>query len=174
MSTQASEQIVAAQKAGLEAMFGFFETAMPGMERLLELNVQAVKTSVSEDRAVALEALNAKDLQAWVELTLRQAQANKEKVQAYWRHVSEIAMETGSELVAESQKHVNEYVRETGVVIDGLSSAAPVRGDAFFAFWTTGFEAARDMASAAAEQGRAAAKDAAEVIDKAGNRIYAR
>src|SRR5690349_24035512 len=118
MSTQASEQFVAAQKAGLEAVFGFFETAMPGMERLLELNVQAVKASVSEDRAVALEALNAKDLQSLVELTLRQAQANKEKVQAYWRHVGEIAMKTSSELVAQSQKHVDEYVRETGVVID--------------------------------------------------------
>jgi phasin family protein len=172
MNTQASEQFVAAQKAGLEALFGFFETAIPGVERLLELNVQAVKTSASESRAIALEALEAKDLQFLTELTLKQVQANKEKVQAYWRHASEIATTTNSDLIAEGQKHVNEYIRETGVIIDGLSKTTPIQGDVFVAFWTKGFEAARDLASAAAEQGRAAAKDAAEVIDKAGNRVY--
>lgn len=106
--------------------------------------------------------------------TAADAKANKEKVQAYWRHVNEIAMATNSELVAESQKHVSEYVRDTGVVIDGLSKTAPVRGDVLFAFWTKGFEAARDFANAAAEQGRAAANEAAEVIDKAGNRVHGR
>ena len=67
MNTQAPEQIVAAQKVGVEALYGFFNTALEGYEKLAALNLQAAKASILENEAVASEALarSAKDPQSF-------------------------------------------------------------------------------------------------------------
>jgi Phasin protein len=63
MNTRLPEQIVAAQKVGLETLYGFFNTAFEGYEKLIALNLQAAKASILENEAVASEALafSAKD-----------------------------------------------------------------------------------------------------------------
>jgi hypothetical protein len=55
MNTQVPEQIVAAQKVGVEALYGFFNTAFEVYEKLVALNLQAAKASILENEAVASE-----------------------------------------------------------------------------------------------------------------------
>jgi hypothetical protein len=63
MNTRLPEQIVAAQKVGLETLYGFLNTAFEGYEKLIALNLQAAKASILENEAVASEApaFSAKD-----------------------------------------------------------------------------------------------------------------
>ena len=172
MNTQAPEQIVAAQKVGVEALYGFFNTALEGYEKLVALNLQAAKASILENEAVASEALarSAKDPQSFFELQSQQSQATT-KAQAYWHHVNEIATETRSQLLASSEKLVSEYVRETQMVIDSLAKNPPAGSEAMTAFWSKGFGAMWDAGKALHEQTKAAAKDAVDVIDKAGKPV---
>ena len=171
MNTQAPEQIVAAQKVGVEALYGLFNTALEGYEKLAALNLQAAKASILENEAVASEALarSAKDPQSFFELQSQQSQATT-KAQAYWHHVNEIATETRSQLLASSEKLVSEYVRETQVLINSLANNTPVASEAT-AFWSKGFGAMWDAGKALHEQTKAAAKDAVDVIDKAGKPV---
>jgi hypothetical protein len=43
-----AEQIVAAQKANIETLFGLTQKAFEGVEKLVELNVQATKAALAE------------------------------------------------------------------------------------------------------------------------------
>src|ERR1700681_3479811 len=100
MSTVSPEQYVAAQKAGVTALYGVLESGFRGFEKLANLNLQAAKATVTEHEAVASEAVAKQSPQAFLELQTRQAQASVEKVQAYWRHVNEIVTETRNEVLA--------------------------------------------------------------------------
>jgi phasin family protein len=173
MNTQVPEQIVAAQKVGVEALYGFFNTAFEGFEKLVALNLQAAKASILENEAVASEAFarSAKDPQSFFELQSRQSQATTKKAQAYWHHVNEIATETRSQLLASSEKLVSEYVHETQMVIDSLANSPPAGSEAITAFWSKGFGAMWEAGNALHQQTKAAAKEAVDVIDKAGKPV---
>jgi phasin family protein len=174
MIAQVPEQFVAAQKSGIDALFGFLNAAYPGAEKLVDLNVQAAKASLAENHAVLSEAVSAKDPQALLELQRRQTALTNEKAQAYWRHVNEIVTETRSQLLAQSQKQVSEYVRETQALADNLGKNTPMQSGTFAAFWSKSFEAMRDAGAAFQQQTMGATKEAVEVVDKAGKVVTAR
>jgi hypothetical protein len=109
----------------------------------------------------------AKDPKSFFELQSQQSQATTEKAQAYWQHVSEIATETRSHLVASSEKLVGEYVRGTQTVIDSLAENAPTGSEAMTAFWSKGFGAVWEAGNAWQAQTKTVAQEAADVIDKA-------
>jgi phasin family protein len=171
MNTQVPEQLVTAQKASFEALYGLANTAFEGFEKLVELNVQATKASIAENQAVASEAVSAKESQSLFELQSRRSQATTQEAQAYWRHVNEIVTETRSQLVASSEKLVSEYVRQTQAVIDSLAKNSPAGGETLAAFWSKGFGMMRDAGNASYEQVKAAAQEAAEVVDKEGKPV---
>ena len=57
------EQLIAAQKSQLEALFALSGKAVDGFERIVELNLQTLKTAMHESSEAALAALSVKDLQ---------------------------------------------------------------------------------------------------------------
>jgi phasin family protein len=173
MNTQAPEQVVAAQKVAVGALYGFCNTAFEGYEKLVALNLEAAKASILENEVVASEALarSAKEPQSFFELQSRQSQATTKKAQAYWHHVNEIATETRSQLLASTEKLVSEYVRETQTAIDRLAKTPSTGSEAMTAFWSKGFGAMWDAGNAWHEQTKAVAREAADVIDKAGKPV---
>eukprot|EP01041_Mallomonas_annulata_P030808 gene30809-53018_t len=48
MNMLTAEQVLASQKASLETLFGLTHKAFEGVEKLVELNVQASKAALSE------------------------------------------------------------------------------------------------------------------------------
>ena len=58
-----ADQILAAQKANLETLFGLTTKAFEGVEKLVELNVTASKAALSEAATTAQAALSVKDAQ---------------------------------------------------------------------------------------------------------------
>jgi phasin family protein len=171
MSTVSPEQYVAAQKAGVTALYGVLESGFRCFEKLANLNLQAAKATLTEHEAVASEAVAKQSPQALFELQTRQAQASVEKVQGYWRHVNEIVSETRNELLAAGEKHVSDYARESQAFFDNLVKNAPAGSEAFISLWKTGFGAARDASASSFEQAKSATKQAMEVIDKAGKTV---
>lgn len=75
------------------------------MEKVLALNLAAVKASTDESAAVAKQLLAAKDLQEFIALVMAQSKLSTEKAQSYDCHLAEIASSTNSELskVVEAQ-----------------------------------------------------------------------
>ncbi|MBU6258729.1 MAG: TIGR01841 family phasin, partial [Burkholderiales bacterium] len=63
MTTFTAEQFLAAQKANVETLFGLTNKAFEGIEKLVELNLQVAKTSLTEAAETTQAALSVKDAQ---------------------------------------------------------------------------------------------------------------
>ena len=63
MSFLTAEQVIAANKANVETLFGLTNKAFEGVEKLIELNTQVAKTAMSEAAATIQAVLSVKDAQ---------------------------------------------------------------------------------------------------------------
>ena len=63
MTLLTPEQFAAAQKANFETLFGLTNKAFEGVEKLVELNLQVVKSTLAESQENAQRALSVKDAQ---------------------------------------------------------------------------------------------------------------
>ncbi|MBB5414299.1 phasin family protein [Paraburkholderia sp. CNPSo 3155] len=96
-------------------------------ERLFELNRTAVKTSIDEQCVVALKALEERSpLGAW-RLQASYVFAGSAKAVAYWRHASEILLDSFADAVSDAEHRVNRgFLVMTGAMEDasvGLGSS---------------------------------------------------
>ncbi|HEY3046800.1 MAG TPA: phasin family protein [Polaromonas sp.] len=111
-----AEQILAAQKANIETLFGLTNKAFEGVEKLVELKVTASKAALSEAASHTQALLSVKDAQELLALQTGLIQPLAEKTAAYSHHLYEIASGTGAEFgkafeaeVAEVQKRFAEF-----------------------------------------------------------------
>jgi phasin family protein len=75
------------------------------------LNVQTVKTSLSEQRALADTALSARSLSEVIGLQSQLLSAAIKKTFAYWQHVEDIAIETRYGWFTAVQEHLGSSLR---------------------------------------------------------------
>ncbi|MDP9648760.1 phasin family protein [Paraburkholderia caledonica] len=84
--------------------------AVAGLEKVVELNMQTVKTSLSEQRALVDAALSSVSLDQVIDLQFQQVPAAMKKTCAYWGHVEDIAVDTHNELAGVLQDSVSSYL----------------------------------------------------------------
>jgi phasin family protein len=92
-------------ETAVETAFSCANEVFAGIERVVELNVQTVKTSLSEQRALGDAVLSAQSISELVDLQSQRFPAAVTKTVAYWRHVGDIAVQTRNELFSTMQEH---------------------------------------------------------------------
>jgi phasin family protein len=125
MSLLTPEQFVAAQKANLETLFGLTGKAFEGVEKLVELNLQAVRSNITEGQEHAQRLLSAKDVQEVLALNASYAQPAAEKLLSYGRHVYEIASATQAEFARVAEAHYEDQNRKVQSLVDNVVKNAP-------------------------------------------------
>ena len=164
MSTPA-EQFSSAAKANFEANLALFTDftakAFSGVEKLVELNVTAVKASFEDSNATTKKLFSAKDPQEFLSLSLAQTQPNTEKAIAYSRHLANIASSTKAEFTKTADAQVAETKRKVMELFDQVSKSAPAGSESAMAFVTT----AIGNATAGYEQFTKSAKQAMDTIE---------
>jgi phasin family protein len=130
MSLLSPEQIAAKQKDNLENSLGLVGTAFEGYRKLVELNLQAFKSSLIEAQRTVREALSAKDPQELIALQTRLMQPSADKIQSYNRNVFAIVAATQSEVaeVAETQYEAHNHQVQT--LVESLGRSAPAGSEA--------------------------------------------
>ena len=73
------EQMVAAQKASIDTLFGLSHKAFESVEKLIELNLQVARTSLAEASETAQAVLSIKDAQELLSLQTSLLQPAAEK-----------------------------------------------------------------------------------------------
>lgn len=117
------EQLAAAAKAHFETQYKLLNTlttkAFEGMEQIIELNVDAAKSSVADASAAAGEMTAAKDPQALAAAAAGRLQPNAEKLAEYQQRLAEIGenvyssfTQAAEEQIAESRRKLAELVAE--------------------------------------------------------------
>lgn len=123
------EQFAAANKANLDALVELARKSFEGVEKLVELNLQAVRAAMGDSVEQSKALLAAKDPQALAALQADLVQPAAEKATAYGRQIYDIATSTQSEVskLVESQM-VAAQEKILGLV-DAAVKNAPAGGE---------------------------------------------
>ena len=123
------DQFSAATKANFEAQLALIANltgkAFESVEKLVELNLTAAKSSLEETALNARQLLSAKDAQEFLTLSAAQAKPNAEKALAYGRHVAGIASSAQAEFTRVAESQISETGRKVSALVDDVSKNAP-------------------------------------------------
>ena len=156
-----AEQLMAAQKANVETLFGLTSKAFEGVEKLVELNLQMAKTALGEAGDTARAALSVKDAQELVALQASLLQPTAEKAAAYSRHVYDIAAATNAEVTKAVEAQLGDAQKQFMGLVDSASKNAPAGSENAVALMRSAVSAANN----AFESVQKAAKQATEVAE---------
>jgi len=156
-----ADQILAAQKANLETLFGLTTKAFEGVEKLVELNVTASKAALAEAQSTAQAALSVKDAQELLTLQASLFQPLAEKTAAYSRHLYDIAQGTGSEFSKAFEAKATEAQQAFVGLVDSASKNAPAGSETAVAVLKSAVAAANN----AFESVQKAVKQASDVAE---------
>jgi len=155
------EQFVNTQKTNIDILYGLSSKAFEGVEKLVELNISAAKTAMTEAARSTRLALSAKDPQELVALQTSLLQPAAEKAAAYGRHVYEIAASTGAEVSRVAEGQAAEAQARFMAIVDTAVKNAPAGTENGVALIKSAVAAANN----AIETAQKAAKQAAEVAE---------
>jgi phasin family protein len=119
------EQFAAANKAQFDTLFGLTNKAFEGFEKLLELNLQVVKSTLAESQENAQRVLSVKDAQELLALQANLAQPVAEKALSYGRHLYEIASSTQAEFARVAEAQFEDQNRKTQTLVENVAKNAP-------------------------------------------------
>lgn len=156
-----AEQLLAAQKANVETLFGLTNKAFEGVEKLVELNLQVARTALSEAAENTAAALSVKDAQELVALQAGLLQPVAEKAAAYNRHVYDIAAATNAEVVKVAEAKIAEGQSAFMNLVDTAVKNAPAGSENAVTLVKSALAAANN----AYESVHKAAKQAADVAE---------
>ena len=156
-----AEQIVAAQKANLETLFGLTQKAFEGVEKLVELNIQASKAALAESASHTQAVLSVKDAQELLALQAGLMQPLAEKTAAYSRHLYDVAPPTGADSPRPAEAQAPDPQPRLRAVIDNAPKKPPAGSETAVAVVKSAVSAANN----AMESVQKAVKQATEMAE---------
>jgi phasin family protein len=151
-----AEQMIATNKANVEALEGAVNQAYSGMEKLVELNLAAAKAAMGESFGHLKAVMSAKDPQELMALQTSFLQPLGAKSMAYFQHVQSIATEGQSDFTAQFDAQMAEAKKAFGASIEQMTKNAPAGSEAAVA----AFQSAMNNGQKAVESAQAAIKKA--------------
>ena len=156
-----AEQFTSTNKANFETLLGLTNKAFEGVEKLVELNLQVVKTSLDEAAETSLAALSIKDPQALYALQAGALQPAAEKAAAYGRQVYEIATSTKADFDKVAAETAAGAQSSFIAAFDAATKNAPAGTENGVALWKSAVATANN----AIESLQKAAKQATDVAE---------
>ena len=156
-----AEQVVAANKANVETLFGLTNKAFEGVEKLVELNLQVAKAALSEAAEGTKAALSVKDAQELLALQAGLLQPSAEKAVAYGRHLYDIAASTNAEVTKVAESQMADLQKKFMASVDSAIKNAPAGTENAVSLVKSAMAAANN----AYESVQKAAKQAADIAD---------
>ena len=161
MTVLTVEQMVAAQKANIETLFGLTNKAFEGVEKIVELNMTASKAALSEVAGHTQTVLSVKDVQELIALQSGLLQPLAEKTAAYSRHLYDIASSTNAEFTKAAEGQAADAQSKFASMVDNAVKNAPAGSEAAVAILKSSVSAA----ASALESVQKAVKQATEVVE---------
>ena len=156
-----AEQIMASHKANIETLFGLTHKAFEGVEKLVELNVQATKAALAETANNAQAVMGVKDAQELLALQARMVQPLAEKTAAYSRHLYDITQSAGADISKTLEGQTAEAQKKMADLIESATQNAPAGSEAA----VTMMKSAMTAANTAFESVQKAVKQAGEMAE---------
>ena len=156
------DQVVASQKASIDTLFGLTHKAFEGMDKLVELNVQASKAALAETANHTQAVMGVKDAQELLALQASLMQPLAEKAAAYSRHLYDIASGTTAEFSKAVESHTADVQAKFVNLVDSAAKNAPAGSETAVALMkgtvsaaTNAFESVQKAVKQAADMAEA-------------------
>lgn len=178
---QTPEQLVAINKANLEAAIKFAGVALQGAERMLDLQLKAARSALADSVENAKTIAAVKDLQQLAALKDTMAQPTIEKATAYAKSVYDVATATQAEFGKLVEEQVAEFNKQVVAALDKMVKTAPAGSEVGIATLKSAIAAvnasyenlskvAKQFTEVTQSNFEAVAKQAAEGVKKAGKK----
>jgi phasin family protein len=122
---QAPEQLLALNKANLEAAVRFAGIALEGAERMLELQLKTAKSAFADGVQQAKALTEIKDVQEFAQLKNTMAQPTLDKATSYVKSIYDVAAATQSEINKLVEEQVAEFNKQVVTSLDKAVKSAP-------------------------------------------------
>ncbi len=164
-----AEQVLASHKANIETLFGLTHKAFEGVEKLVELNVQATKAALAETANHTQAVLGVKDAQELMALQAGLVQPLAEKTAAYSRHLYDIASAAGADIGKNFEAQTAEAQKKFVGLVDNAAKNAPAGSETAVAVLKSAVAAANN----AFESVQKAVKQASDIAEANFNTVAA-
>jgi phasin family protein len=144
-----------------QVLFGLTQKAFEGVEKLVELNVQASKAALSESANHTQAMLSVKDAQELMALQAGLMQPLADKAAAYSRHLYDIANGTTAEFSKAVETQTAEMQSKFAGMVDNATQNAPAGSETAVAMMKNAVAAANH----AYETVQKAVKQASEMAE---------
>lgn len=176
--TATTEQFVATNQAHLQTLEGLTTQAFAGVEKLVELNMQASKALLGESFSHAQAALAAKTPQEFLALQAASMKPLAEKSAAFFQHLQAIASDSSAEFAKTLEAKTAEAQNAFSSALENLVQHAPAGTESAVAAFKSALTAGQNAAltaqasakkavEAAQSNFTAAATQAADAVKKA-------
>lgn len=159
------DQISVATKANLEANFALCTSltnkTLESIEKLIKLNLAAVKASMEESSVATKQIFAAKDPQELITLISAQTKPNFDKALAYGSHLAGIASSTQAEFTKAAETQIAEASRKVNELVEEVAKKAPAGSEGMIAI----VKSALGNASTSYEQLTKTTKQAVEALE---------
>ncbi|MGC9162662.1 MAG: TIGR01841 family phasin [Thiomonas sp.] len=163
------EQFTAAQKSQFAAFFDMASKSMDHMEKLLDLNMQAMKTSLQESAEHTMALLSVKDMQELANLQSSWMQPMAEKMLSYTRHAYEIASGAQAEMAKIAEAQFAESHKKFMDLAETAAKNAPAGSETAVAMMKSALNAANNAYDSMQKVTRQAAEAVEANIDAVTN-----
>ncbi|WP_296443019.1 phasin family protein [Rhodoferax sp. UBA5149] len=153
-----AEQLIATNKANLQALQALTTQAFAGIEKLVELNLAASRATLGDSFSHAQAVLGAKDAQELLALQSAVFKPFAEKSAAYVQHVQTIVTGSSAEFTKAVEAKTAEAQKAFSGVVENLAKNAPAGSETALA----AFKSALTAGQNAVESAQTSAKKAVE------------
>src|SRR4051794_3864362 len=122
---QAPEQLIALNKANVEAALRFYGVALEGAERLIDLQIKTAKSALSDGFESARVLASVRDVEQFAALKDTLVQPSVEKATAYAKQVYDVATATHADLSKLVEEQVTEFNKQVISALDQIVKSAP-------------------------------------------------
>lgn len=152
-----AEQVLAANKAQVETLFGLTGKAFEGMEKLVSLNLATAKALLTDTAGQAQTVLGAKDPQELLALQTTLLQPLGEKAVSYGREAYDIAAATGAEFGKAFEAQFAEAQKKFLDMVDSTAQNAPAGSETAVALMKSAVATANSVLETAQKSAKQAA-----------------
>ncbi|RDK03430.1 phasin family protein [Paraburkholderia lacunae] len=156
MVLSSPEQIAASQKASLDAFFGLTGKVFEGVEKLVALNLQVVRSTLAESQENLTKAPGTADPQQWFTLQAGFTAPFVEKSLSYGRQLFDIASTTQAEVAQLAQTQYERYNVRVQDFIGEAAKSAPAGSEAAIAAWKSAISATTTLCDSLRKTGQQA------------------
>ncbi|MGE5668008.1 MAG: phasin family protein [Betaproteobacteria bacterium] len=157
----ATEQFTALNQAGVSSAVKLASLSIENTEKLVQLNINAVKRAMAQAIESAQAAASVKDVQELFALRTKLAEAGVENATGYSRTLYELSSEAQAGLSALAEESWASYQKGVASWVEKASKSAPAGSDAAVNAFKSTFAAS----TAAFDQFQKATKQVVELAD---------